>query len=64
MEFSPNGRTLATASADGTARLWDAVTPSPDVAIARICQTIGRDLTEAERSTYLPNSPPSRACRF
>ena len=31
--FSPDGRTFATASADGTARLWDVLAPTPGDAI-------------------------------
>ncbi|AOR30002.1 hypothetical protein BFF78_01910 [Streptomyces fodineus] len=62
VSFSPDGRTLATAGGDGTVRLWNIILPPPAMAISKICQALGRDLTPQERSTYLPDQPPHATC--
>ncbi|MGH3866548.1 MAG: TIR domain-containing protein [Pseudonocardiaceae bacterium] len=48
--FSPDGHTLATASADTTARLWET---TADRVAARIC-SITRTITTSEWDHYLP----------
>ncbi|MYS20471.1 WD domain-containing protein, G-beta repeat-containing protein, partial [Streptomyces sp. DvalAA-14] len=52
--YSPDGHTLAAGGADHSLWLWTDTTPTPAQEIDRICQTLHRDLTAAERRTYLP----------
>ena len=37
-------------------RVWADASPTPEVAIDRICQNVGRNLTTEERKAYLPSS--------
>jgi WD40 repeat protein len=60
--FSPDGTTPATASADNTARLWNAI-PSPSKQIEKICNAVGRNLTSEEWSQYLSRRPYERTCQ-
>ncbi|WP_328966904.1 nSTAND1 domain-containing NTPase [Streptomyces sp. NBC_00239] len=60
--FSPNGRTIASGSMDMTARLWNVAVPSPAAAIKKICQSVDRDLTPAERTAYLRGQSGDPVC--
>jgi WD40 repeat protein len=58
--FSPDGRILATAGADGAARLWDIAFPR-DLPRA-VCAIAGGSLTPAERKNYAPAESFQRTC--
>ncbi|MER5488412.1 WD40 repeat domain-containing protein [Streptomyces sp. NPDC002812] len=59
--FSPDGGTLASASADRTVELRDVLFTRPLEAIRKICRTVKRDFTPDERKTYLPHDS-GRVC--
>ena len=59
LTFSDDGRTLYSASADGTLRAW-AVTP--DAWRDEVCAVAGRNLTQAEWARYLPDVPYEKTC--
>jgi WD40 repeat protein len=63
LTFSPNGRTLASGSGDGTVRLWKAALPGPARIIRNICRAVRRDITEQERSLYLPAQTTGPVCQ-
>ena len=55
--FSPDGRTLASAGADQTVRLWEI---NVDRAIQRICATTTNTLTTAKWEQYVSKDLPYR----
>ncbi|MDX3538831.1 trypsin-like peptidase domain-containing protein [Streptomyces sp. MB09-01] len=53
---------LATGSNDQTARLWDVGPLNPKEAIKKVCQTVNRDLSQSERTAYLPGQSVDHVC--
>jgi WD40 repeat protein len=54
-----NDGTLTIADSSGSVRTWD---PSPSTWVAAACRMAGRDLTEAEWRSYLPNRAYEPVC--
>jgi WD40 repeat protein len=56
--FSPDGSRFASASQDGTARVW----LSLDALVDLGCDTVGRNLTQEEWRQLLPGDPYQKTC--
>ena len=57
--FTPDEERVLIVSDDGGLYVWDY---SPDAATRAACQAAGRDLTEEEWQTYLPEREPFEVC--
>ena len=58
--FSKDKKQLLIAGPDGSILTWDL---DPGSWVATACRLAGRDLTEQEWRTYLPNRPYQRVCQ-
>ena len=58
--FSPDGKTLATASYSGGVQLWGIALPR-DI-LKAVCVIAGRTLTRQQWNTYVPSEPFRRVC--
>jgi len=59
LAFTPDNHTLISASSDGQIRLWNM--DSSDW-LKQACQIAGRNLTEEEWSTFIPEQPYQETC--
>ena len=57
--FSPDGHTLVTADGAGAILFWDT---DAEQTARRICDTLGRDLTDDEQNQFVPDLPHRNAC--
>jgi DNA-binding SARP family transcriptional activator/WD40 repeat protein len=57
--FDARDADILVASTGGTVAVWD---PRPQEAVEAACRIAGRDLTEREWKTYLPNRPREKVC--
>ena len=57
--FAPGTTDVLIASVDGKVSRWD---PRPGAAVDAACRVAGRDLTQAEWDTYLPDRPKRTVC--
>ncbi|WP_308310852.1 hypothetical protein [Streptomyces sp. GbtcB6] len=62
LAFSPDGHTLASSDSDGTVQLWNVTLPRTTRLIHNLCAAIHRDITDRERSLYLPGSARQSVC--
>jgi WD40 repeat protein len=58
--FSPDGKILATASADGNADLWDTIFSGS--LLSTLCAIAGRSFTHREWNEYVQVLPYQRTC--
>ncbi len=62
MAFGLDGATLATGDQFGTVLYWEENVLTPAEAIDRVCHAVNRDLTQQERSLYVPDHPVRPVC--